>query len=364
MRKLVYGIIALLALFTLLRVQAQEEASRFTVHPSLIQLAGDESELSIGFGLVEGEGELTRVWNIFPLRFALRSNGKSFFLSLNGLSFLTRSGVNFGKEVAVKGVSLGDVVSVGGPVTVHGKVEGSVWTFGADVQLLAGSEVTGDVVAVGGEINAHRQSVIRGNKQSLSQIAIPFLGFLTSPQSAETLLFILELFGILLFLLLLFLLVHFRQNSLERQAEVLFSSWRATLLYLLIAIVVLPILVLLLITSVVGIFLIPVLFLIVIILAYFGFLGASVRLGKFVVKIEGAAGGASPVKLYLAGVLGFLILRGPVLFGRLLSLLTSDVFIAIGGFFKIVGSIILYIVLVYGFAAALVNFKSGRSQGS
>ena len=359
MKKVVYGLIGLLALFSILRAQADEnEPNRITMHPSLVQFADGESVVSLGFGLAEADGEKRRMWNIFPLRIVLRSGNKRFYLALNGLTFLTRTGLHFGGEKVVKDTYRGDVISVGGPVTIHGTVEGSVWTFGADVEMKSSAVVTGDVIAIGGKIEAQRGARIKGNKHSIPQMTIPFLGFLTSPQSAETLLFIIELFGVLLFLLVLFIVLHFRQAGLVAMSRISFENWRANLLYLLLGIAIIPILVVLLIASVVGVFLIPVVLLIILSVTYFAFAGASVRLGQFLLKGEIDV----PARAYLCGLLGFFIIRIPALLGRLLSLLTSEALVAVGGFLKVVGTVILFLVVIYSFGSGLMFLRTGSKQ--
>jgi len=354
MRKLIYAVILLLALFTVLRAHTEEnESTRFTIHPSLFQISGEDSGLSVGFGFVESRGEKTKSWSIFPIRFSLRSQDKTLTLTMNGLAFLTRSGVHFGGDRVVEGIHRGDVVSVGGRVDVQGTVEGSVWTFGANTHLGPKAVVTGDVVALGGQIEAQKGARILGNKQSIPQLTIPFLGFLTSPQSAETLQFIMELFGILLFLLLLFLLIHFREQSLVRLTELYLARWRGALLYLLLGVLAVPLTALLLIPTGLGVFVLPVFFLLVLFVTYFGFVGASVKLGQLIMKGEAQ----SAARLYVQGLLGFLLLRIPSLLGRLFALLTSDVFIAIGGFLKVVGAVVLYAALLYSFGAGLVYLR-------
>ena len=342
MKKVVYGLIGLLALFSILRAQAEEDQpNRMTIHPSLIQFADEESVVSIGFGLAEADGEKRKLWNIFPLRIVLRSGEKKFYLALNGLTFLTRSGIYLGGEQVIEDVYRGDLISIGGPVTIEGTVQGSVWTFGADILLKSSSAVTGDVVAIGGKIEAQRGARIKGNKHSIPQLTIPFLGFLTSPQSAETLLFIIELFGVLLFLLLLFLVLHFRQGRLITMSRVILDNWKSNLLYLFLALVILPVLVVLLIVSVIGVFLIPVVLIILLSFTYFAFIGASVRLGQLLLRGEID----SPARAYLCGLLGFFIIRIPALLGRLLSVLTSDALVAVGGLLKLVGTAVLFVVI-------------------
>ena len=363
MKKLVLVIIVLLAVFSFLRVQAEETSEesqpegRFSLYPSYIQFTGDESSLSIGFGLVEGEGEKSRVWNIMPLRFVLRAGDEEFQLAVNGLSFLTRSGVSYGKKILVREIHSGDLISVGGEVVVEGRVEGSIWVFGADVHLVPDSDVTGDVLALGGNVDAQKGSRIAGNKHSLPKLSIPFLGLLTSPQSAETLLFIMQLFRILLYLLVLFLLVHFGQAGLSSAAAHVIGGWKGNLLYLLLALFVFPILVLLLITSVMGIVIVPIAAVILIVLAYFGLAGVSVRIGQWFIKGEQP----SASRLYLAGILGFFLLKLPVLLGHFFSLLTSDAFVVVGRFFKVVGAILVYITVLYGLGTGLSSFRKNRN---
>ena len=358
MKKVIYGIIALLALFSILRAQADEqEPNRITVHPSLVEFADEEADISIGFGLLEGSGERRQVWNVFPLKVTLHSGENRFYLATNVLSFITLSGVHFGGEKTIERTHRGDVISVGGHVTVAGRVEGSVWVFGADVVMKQGSEVTRDVVVLGGTIEQESGSRIQGNKHSVPQMSIPFLGFLTSPQSAETLLFIIELFGVLLFLLILFLLIHFRPQGLARMSGMVLDQWKGSLLYLFLGVLVVPLLTLLLVASVAGLILVPVLFVLLVALTYFGFVGASVRLGRLVLR----GGAETAVQIYLSGILGFFLIRAPSLLGRLLALLTSEALSAIGGFLKVVGSILFFVVLVYSFGSGLVYAReSGR----
>lgn len=62
----------------------------------------------------------------------------------------------------------GDVVSVGGRVTVHGYVEGDVVAIGGDVVLHEGAEVEGDVVSVGGRVRDLGSARVHGEKVSVN----------------------------------------------------------------------------------------------------------------------------------------------------------------------------------------------------
>ena len=256
--------------------------------------------------------------------------------------------------MVVDGPRQGDVISVGGPVEVKGTVEGSVWTFGSDVTLRGSANVTGDVVAVGGKINAERGARIGGNKQALPSLQIPFLGFLTSPQSAETLLFILDLFSVALFLTMLFLAVHFRWRTLTEGLLAASARWRSALLYLLVGVVVVPILVAFLTASLLGIMVIPLLFVLLLVTGYLGFLSVNVRVGQLLSRSDAA----SPTAVYIAGLLGYAVIRGPSLLGRMLALATSDSLVAAGRFLKFVGSVGLFAALLYGVGVGLAALRS------
>lgn len=348
MKRLVLSVVGLLALFSILRAHSQEPTRRLIVHPSLVDLAGEDSGLSFGFGIVEATGDRNQLWSVFPIRMSLHSGKERLVLSLSGLDLLTRRGLNFGRPMSVSGVHRGDLVSVGGDVVVTGVVEGSVWVFGADATIRAGARVDGDVVALGGKVNTERGAALSGNRQSLPGLRIPFLGFITSRQSAETLQLVIDLFGVGLYLLALFLALHFRAEYLGRQVAIVTSAWKSNLLYLFLGGMLGPVLVAALIASVVGLLLVPVLLVALLVSTYFGFLGVSVRLGRVFLK-----GDDEPLKLFGAGLIGLVLIRGPTLAGRMLAIFASDMFVAVGAMLKVIGGVALFLALLYGFGCGL-----------
>ena len=74
--------------------------------------------------------------------------------------------VRFGTDITVPADQLveGDVVSIGGDVTVHGKVTGSVTSVGGDVDLRPGARVDEDVVCIGGTLREAPGSSIGGQR--------------------------------------------------------------------------------------------------------------------------------------------------------------------------------------------------------
>jgi hypothetical protein len=348
MKRLVLTVVGLLALFSILRAHSQEETRRLVVHPSLIDLADDDSGLTIGLGAVEATGDRNQVWNVFPIRVSLRSGKERLTVSLSGLDVLARRGLSIGRPLSIAGTHRGDVVSVGGDVVVTGVVEGSVWVFGADAILRSGADVEGDAVALGGRVIAERGAVLGGNKESLPAIRIPFLGFLTSRQSADSLALIIELFGVALTVLALFLVLHFRAGYLSRQAAIVSSAWKSNLLSLFLAAVLAPVLVACLVVSVVGLLLVPVLVVALALVTYVGFLGVSVRLGRVFLR-----GDEEPLRLFAAGLVGLALIRGPAIAGRVLSIFGSDMFLAVGALLEAVSGIALFLSLLYGLGSGL-----------
>lgn len=363
MKRILFAVIGLLALFTIIRAYADEpeQENRYIIHPGILEFETTEGGARLAFGFLERSEEKGpgRIWNLFPVRLSLRAGKQSFLIAMNGLSFLSPSGLRIGRPVTIRGIKRGDVISIGGDVTVEGTVEGDVWTLGADINLVSGATVAGDVVALGGSVEADRRSKIGGNKQSLPNIKIPFLSLLSSEHSAATFRFIIEILGVCLFLLVLFLFVHFGQQHLSGLGGVLSSRWKGSLLYLVLAVLIIPALVALLVVSVVGILIIPFISILLMFFAYMGFVAMAVRLGLWLRK---ASPSVSPTEAYTTGLLGLLVLKGPVLLGILFTLLTADFFQGIGRFLSVVGTIAVVAATLYGLGGVL-QYLRVRTRG-
>jgi hypothetical protein len=360
-RRILYVLIGLLALFTILRANAQDAgdgSARYLVQPGVLEFQGAEGGAKVAFGFLErvGDGGRGRTWNLFPIRVSLRSGKQSFLIALNGLSFLSPGGLVIGRPVRITGLKRGDVVSVGGEVTVSGTVEGDVWAIGADIKLLPRSVVTGSAVALGGTVEADRRAEVRGNKQSLPNLKVPFIGLLASEQSAATFRFLIELLGVILFLLVLFLFVHFGRQHLLGITGVMNTYWRGSLLYLVLAALLVPVVVALLVVSILGIVMIPAVAMVLLFFGYFGFIAMAVRLGMWLRRQQEDGGGGAA---YTAGLLGLLVIKGPIILGILFSLLTTPLFQGIGRFLTVLGSVEVVAAVLYGLGG---TFQYMRAQ--
>lgn len=355
-----FAVMGLLALFTILRAygQGRQQDARFILQPGLLEFTTAEGSGRIAFGFLERGGG--RTWNLLPVRVTLRSGAQSFTLALNGLSLLAPGGLRIGRPMRITGQRKGNVISIGREVTVAGRVNGDVWTLGARVRLLPRAVVTGNVVALGGTILTERGARVRGSKYSLPNLKIPLLSLLSTGQSAATLRFLVELMGILLYLLVLFLTVHFALERFTGLTGALGSSWKGALLYLVLALVLLPVVIALLWATIVGILVVPFLALALLILGYLGYLGVTVRLGQWLRrrKPEADAG-----ETYTSGLLGLLVVKGPAVLGILFGLLAWETLHVVGRILFVIGTAEMVAAALYGFGG-LVRFLRLHRQSA
>jgi|SRR5271165_7407001 len=74
----------------------------------------------------------------------------------------------------------GDIVAVGGSITIDGTVKGDVVAVGGGVHLGENTSISGDVVTVGGRLSRHPNALIKGEVTSQSGPLV-FLGFFLVP---------------------------------------------------------------------------------------------------------------------------------------------------------------------------------------
>ncbi len=273
MKKLVLTILALIALFSALRAYTESTAtSGIALHPGLVEIGDGSTSIGMAFGVMEKSGEEPSTWSLLPLRLVYKSGDTDVTIGLNGLSFLLRGGMTVGRPIRVDTPHTGDVLSIGGKVTVNSRVDGDVWAVGADVELSPRADVTGDVVALGGKVVAAQGAIVRGSVSQVPQIKIPFLGILGTQFSVQVLATGRQLLGFFLFGFALFLTCFYREGHARMLYQSIPASWRESVITLAVALVLIPVVTLLLIVSVIGIFFIPVLAFVVILLALDGFL--------------------------------------------------------------------------------------------
>ena len=362
MKKLVLSILALIALFSALRAYTESVSPPgVSLHPGLVEIGDGATSIGIAFGVMEKSAEEPGTWSLLPLRLVYRSGDTNVTIGLNGLSFLLRGGVSVGRPLRVDAPRSSDVLSIGGKVTVNSRVDGDVWAVGADVELSPRADVNGSVVTLGGKVTAAGGAIVRGSISQVPQIKIPFLGILGTQFSVQVLATGRQLLGYVLLGFALFLSCFYREAHSRMMYQSIPATWRETIITIAVSLAVVPIVTLLLVISVIGIFFIPVLAFIVIILALDGFLFLCVRLGGILRRMDIAASKNVPLSLITSGLLGLFIVKLPALLGIFLTLLRSGATSLAGQVLQVVSLACISAGMLYGFGAALV-FARRRSS--
>jgi hypothetical protein len=365
MRKLILAIVALLALFSALRAFTEAAPSNgaggpgVQLHPGLVEIGDGSASLSMAFGVMNESESQAGEWSLLPLRMVYRSGDRNLSIGLNGFSFLLRGGVSVGRPQRISSPRVGDVISVGGRVTVDARVDGDVWTLGADVQLTPRADVTGDVVALGGRVIAAGGSIVRGAISQEPRLKIPYLGVLGTQFSVQALAFGRHLLTFILLGIALFLSSYYLSAHARNLYRAIGETWRASLLTLALCVVLVPILMLLLVVSVIGVFFLPLLVLALMLAAFDGFLLLCARLGGLVrggPAQEG--GGGDALYLFSSGLLGLFLIKLPALVGIILTMLRSEPAARAGQVLQLVSLGAVAVGLLYGFGASLANIRA------
>ena len=87
--------------------------------------------------------------------------------------------VRFGTDITIRAdeTVVGDVVAMGGDVTVDGHVEGDVVAMGGDVYLGSGGRVDGQVVTIGGQLHEQPGSHVGGQRVATGGLPRRWMGW-------------------------------------------------------------------------------------------------------------------------------------------------------------------------------------------
>lgn len=194
--------------------------------------------------------------------------------------------VVFGSATLEPGAHSREVVAVLGSVKLAGGASArQVVAVGGDVEVGPGAVVEQDVISVGGRARVDPEAEVGGSTQSISIPGIPGLvGFTTSRFAGETASPLLRVVEVLVQFALLFVLgllvISFFPRRLEAVAATMVASpWKSVLAGLL-GTVALPVLMLLLIVTIVGILLVPVQILAVAAAGVLGVTALAFHLGR------------------------------------------------------------------------------------
>lgn len=232
--------------------------------------------------------------------------------------------VRFGEDVHVAADELvrGDIACFGGDVTVEGRVMGEVVVFGGNLYARSGAQINGDAVVIGGKIVEDPDVNIQGEKIEMSG-AIPFIGF--APHLAPQL----HLIGLLtapikfiVFLGIAFLILLVMGARVTRSRSFLkieyFKSFGWGLLVCFIGTFVVPILMVLLAITLIGI---PLAILLVVCTVLLLFIGLTVFSFDLGLRIKERMN-LSATNNYALVLIGSVALFLPVFIGNGLSVIS------------------------------------------
>ena len=262
----------------------------------------------------------------------------------------------------------GDVVAIGGPVTVDGEVSGDVVAVGGGLTLGPHAVVRGEVTAVGGPLKRDPQAQVFGkvnevgigpNGQTLPPYRFNWRNLLFGSFASRAGTLATTITRVLMFMLFLLIVTAVGQRPVQQiAARIAAEPVRAGLVGLLAEILFVPVLVLTIIALVISIIGIPLLILVpfaivlVGVVMLVGFTGAATIVGGWALDRFGRIQ-RSP---YLVVATGLIVIAGLTLVGRLFA-------VAVGGFgapFYVVGYLIEYIAWTVGFGAAILAWLQTR----
>jgi hypothetical protein len=275
--------------------------------------------------------------------------------------------VQFGSNITIREGEVvdGDVVNIGGSVTVDGEVRGDVVGIGGGVTLGPKASVENNVVVVGGPLNRADGARIGGRVQTVGVGNLNFGDFRWTANplwlfwgsmvgAAFALVFTLTRLAILC--LLGALVVLFGRNYMERTADhVATETVKAGAIGFLSQLLFLPVLVItivVLVMTIIGIpllLLLPFVFLGLGVVAVIGFTAVGYRLGGLLLTRLGWA----TDNPYTTTIAGIVLVLSPLLLARLLGLIVPFTF-GLG----LIGMLLEYAAWTVGFGAvALTRFS-------
>jgi hypothetical protein len=266
----------------------------------------------------------------------------------------------------------GDVVAIGGAVTIDGEVTGDVVAVTGGLTLGPKAVVRGEVTAVGGPFKRDPQAQVFGkvnevgiavDGQTLPPYRINPRNLIFGTIASRIGNFTATIARVLMFMLFVLIVTAVGQRPVQQiAARIAAEPLRAGLVGLLAEILFVPVLVVTIIALVISIIGIPLLLLVpfgiilVGVVMLVGFTGAATIVGAWTLERFNRAE-RNP---YLVVAVGLVVIAGLTLAGRLFAL-------AVGGFgapLYVVGYLIEYLAWTVGFGAAILAWLHMRRSPS
>ncbi|TET45616.1 polymer-forming cytoskeletal protein [candidate division TA06 bacterium] len=261
--------------------------------------------------------------------------------------------VSIGGSITMKGMAKGDVVCIGGTLRISGTVEGDAVCIGGALILDSTAVVKGDVVSVFGSIQRHDDAVVKGESVSVgfgswgSGFPWSATGGIGCFRSSPGFAFLAKLGRFLAVLVIVVLVVTFLAKPTDRlETATTKSFWRCFLTGLLGEVLIVPSIVLLAV-SVVGIILIPFAIVALIVAFFFGLAGISLLVGNlFFSRFK-----SHKVHPVAASAMGVLLIYVLSLLAGLLGLVLIPAGIGVG----VLGKIAIWVAWTTGLGAVILT---------
>jgi hypothetical protein len=271
--------------------------------------------------------------------------------------------VSIGGPVRVEGRVLGEVVAVGGTVTIDGWVGGDIVAVGGGVHLGPKAEVMGEVTSVWGGVRRAPGARVHGQISEVSGVGgpgvhiTPGISFWPGHEHATSV--VGELMWVIFLGLLLCLTLGVARPRVERaEARIAVEFWKSAAVGLITLLAFMPlVLVATLLTCCLAVLLYPFLAVMVVIFLLLGYAAACLRVGHW---SEGRFGWRHG-NAFIAMLVGLGLLSVLPVIGRLLGLgggaLAPLAWICILG-----GKLLNWAVLLAGVGAVLIDVYENRAR--
>jgi hypothetical protein len=264
----------------------------------------------------------------------------------------------------------GQVVAVGGDVTVRGTVTGNVIAVGGDVFVKSTGVIEGDAVSLGGKVEREGGAIIRGERVGVSFLPkriLPPLGELPPATIIRFppffggfggLVLFARIIKIMLFLFLGIVVISIVPRNVARVKDKVREDFlKSALVGLAAQILILPIFVLLIVTIIgipVALLLEPLLILAALILGYTGvsyFIGEKLKEGTSL----------KPDTPMMTLVIGILAVESVLLLARIVGIFGHFLF-GFSWILTFIGWTIWYVAVTVGFGASILTRLGTRSK--
>ncbi len=289
---------------------------------------------------------------------------------------INRDIVKTGRDIVVEEYEEveGDVVAVGGDITVKGTVTGNVIAMGGEIFVASTGVVEGDAVSIGGDVVKEAGAMIKGERVGISFFPKRFLRpihplGLPSPHILSFPPFIGGLHGfalfariikIVLFLFLGIVVISIVPKNVTKIKDKIRQDFlKSALVGFVAEILILPIFILLIVTIIgipVALLVEPLFILVALILGYAGvsyFIGEKLREGTSL----------KPETPMMTLVIGILVLESILLLAKVVGIFGNFLF-AFSWILTFVGWMIWYVAITVGFGASILTRLGTRPKGA